>query len=101
MENCGTFRSSRARVLSRDLAAPSDDSDSVSPCLRESQQPGANKSLRASGRQRRFPSRVQTRSPRELGHYLAYSCPEVKHAVSQAPPLNENLVQAVDIQRFT
>jgi hypothetical protein len=48
----------------------------LSPCLcgsvrAESREPSANKSFHASGRQRRFPIRRQTRPPRELGRYTA------------------------------
>jgi hypothetical protein len=71
MEIFGPIRSSRASVSQCDLAVPIDEVLSVSPCLRESQEPSANKSLHASGRQRWFPSRSQTRPPRELGRSLS------------------------------
>jgi hypothetical protein len=69
MEIFGPIRSSRASVSECDLAVPIDEVLSVSLCLRESQEPSANKSLHASGRQRWFPSRSQTRPPRELASF--------------------------------
>jgi hypothetical protein len=47
MENFGPIRSSRASVSQCDLAVPIDEVLSVSLCLRESQEPSANKSLHA------------------------------------------------------
>jgi hypothetical protein len=54
-------------MAARHFAVPSDEVTSVVPCLCESQEKSANKSLHASGRQRRFPSQSQTRPPHELG----------------------------------
>ena len=67
MKSFGAFRSSKASVLPCGLAVPIEELLSVAPCLRESQKASANKSWRASGRQRRFPIESQTRPPRELG----------------------------------
>jgi hypothetical protein len=66
MENLGPIRSSQVSMSSRDLAAPSDELISVALWICESQEENANKSLHASGRQRRFLRQSQTRLLCEL-----------------------------------
>jgi hypothetical protein len=81
METFGPFQSSKVKVPSPDSAAPRDEFIFVSLRLRESQEPSANKTWHASGRQRRFPGRSQTLPPRELGRWgfrslLLATCPQ-------------------------
>jgi hypothetical protein len=83
MKSFGAIRSSQACVLPCGLTVPIDELLSVAPCLRESQKASANKSVRASGRQRRLEA-----TPRRsaLGHPMNAPWEEKTVGPRRGPP---------------